>query len=88
MSKITSSDKQDASLIRFDPLYIGGIYPEKAEDRILVQLTEVPDLLTKGLLSVEDKAFYEHYGVSPRGILRALISNIRAGRSVPWVWRG
>ncbi|MCW8962592.1 MAG: penicillin-binding protein 1B, partial [Gammaproteobacteria bacterium] len=82
ISKITAADKSPADLVRFDPLYIGGIYPEHAEDRILVKLEEVPELLTKGLISVEDKAFYQHYGVSPKSIVRALVSNIKAGKSV------
>lgn len=80
--KITANDRQPADLVRFDPQFIGGIYPEQAEDRILVQMNEIPELLVKGLLSVEDKAFYDHYGVSPKGITRALISNIKAGKSV------
>lgn len=80
--RITSPDRQAVTLARFDPLYIGGIYPEQAEDRILVQLSEVPELLVKGLLSVEDKGFYRHSGISFRGITRALISNIKAGRAV------
>lgn len=82
VSKISASDKASADLVRFDPLYIGGIYPEHAEDRILVKLNEVPELLVKGLISVEDKAFYKHYGVSPKSIVRALVSNIKAGKSV------
>ncbi len=82
VSRITSSGQREAGPVRFDPLYIGGIYPEEAEDRILVRLSEVPDLLLKGLLSVEDKSFYQHFGISPRGIGRALISNIKAGRAV------
>lgn len=82
LGKITAADRQAVDLVRFDPLYIGGIYPEHAEDRILVQLEEVPDLLIQGLISVEDKSFYKHYGISPRSIARALISNIKAGKFV------
>lgn len=80
--KIIAHDRQKAELIRFEPLHIGGIYPEKAEDRILVQVSKTPDLLVKGLLSVEDKSFYDHFGISPKGIIRALVSNIKAGKSV------
>lgn len=80
--KLEATDGSSADLIRFDPLYIGGIYPEKVEDRILVKADEVPELLIEGLVSVEDKGFYDHYGVSPKSILRALISNIKAGKSV------
>ncbi len=34
------------------------------------------------LLAVEDRAFFEHAGVNPKGIFRALLANLRAGRTV------
>ena len=79
---IRAEDKQAADLIRFEPLLIGGIYPKQAEDRILLQLQDVPEILINTLMSVEDKGFYKHYGVSPRAIARALVSNIKAGKPV------
>lgn len=70
------------SLIRLEPMLIGGIYPDHLEDRVLVRFDQVPALLTEGLLAVEDQDFYLHLGVSPKSILRALVSNIRAGATV------
>lgn len=78
-------DPRDGSVlgvVRLDPIVIGGIYPTKAEDRILVRLSEVPPLLTKLLISIEDHHFYEHHGVDPIAIVRAFISNLRAGATV------
>ncbi len=69
-------------LVRFDPAVIGRIYPSHTEDRVLVQLDEVPPLLTKALMLVEDRNFYTHGGVSVRSILRAFLANIRAGGTV------
>jgi len=34
------------------------------------------------LLAVEDRSFFEHAGVNPKGIFRALVANLRAGRTV------
>ena len=82
VDRITAEDKQAADLIRFDPLLIGGIYPQQAEDRILLQLQDVPEILINTLISVEDKTFYSHYGISPKAIARALASNIKAGKRV------
>ncbi len=63
-------------LTRLDPLLIGSIYPARGgEDRALIKLDEAPELLKKGLLAVEDRGFYSHFGVSLRGILRAMVSN-------------
>ena len=74
---------QVLSMLRFDPVMVGSIYPTHKEDRILVQLKEdVPQLLIDSLIAVEDKSFFEHFGVDPRGIIRALWSNIRAGGMV------
>ena len=58
---------------------IGGIYPAHNEDRLLVQLAEVPQPLQDMLVAVEDDNFYNHFGISLRGIGRALIANIKEG---------
>ncbi len=75
-------NKKAISLVRLDPAYITGIFPAHGEDRILVRLNEVPDMFNKMLVMVEDRRFYEHYGVDPRAIARALVANIKAGRTV------
>jgi len=69
-------------IVRFDPAIIGRIYPSHTEDRVLVKLDEVPPLLVKALVAVEDRDFYQHHGVSLRGIARAMLANIRAGATV------
>ncbi|WP_409439827.1 penicillin-binding protein 1B [Psychromonas sp. GE-S-Ul-11] len=71
--------KNNKALVRLQPLVIGGIYPSHNEDRILVQLTDVPDSLQSMLVAVEDKDFYDHFGISLRGIARAMVTNIKKG---------
>lgn len=66
-------------LLRLEPVRIGGIYPEHAEDRVLLRLEELPPYLADAVIAVEDRDFYRHRGVSPRAILRALWANVRAG---------
>jgi penicillin-binding protein 1B len=75
--KLESDD--NASLLRLEPVVIGGIYPAHNEDRLLVQLSEVPKSLQAMLVAVEDDSFYEHHGISVRGIARALVANIKQG---------
>jgi len=72
-------DKGDIALIRLDPLMIGSIYPKQGEDRILVKLGDVPPMLPAGLITVEDRDFMNHWGVSPKSIMRAAWANLRAG---------
>lgn len=68
-------------LARLEPVSLGSMFTTD-EDRVLVQLKDVPPLLTQTLLLVEDRGFYDHFGLSPRGLLRATFANIRAGHTV------
>jgi penicillin-binding protein 1B len=70
------------SLARIDPARIGSFHPQDNEDRIVLTRADLPKLLVKTLLAVEDKGFYSHFGISPIGILRALFANLRAGETV------
>lgn len=69
-------------LVRLDPVLIGKIYPAHNEDRVFVRLKEVPPLLIKGLLAVEDRNFYQHHGVDPIAVARALWVDVRAREMV------
>jgi len=70
---------QAVSLLRLDPVLVGSFYPAHNEDRVLLQLDEVPVSLTDALIVIEDRHFFSHHGVSPAAIARALYANIRAG---------
>ena len=50
-----------------------------AENRVPVKLSQVPQELQDAFVAVEDARFYEHAGIDPRGILRALWANISDG---------
>ncbi|MCW8887091.1 MAG: penicillin-binding protein 1B [Motiliproteus sp.] len=69
-------------LARLEPVLIGGIYPADNEDRDLVKLAQVPEGLIQALISTEDRSFYQHHGISFKGIARAMWSNLMAGRMV------
>lgn len=76
------TDESDVDVIRMEPVIIGGIYPAKKEDRVLVKFDNVPERLKSAIQIVEDRNFYEHHGLYYKGIARALWANIRAGRTV------
>ena len=47
-----------------------------------VQRAELPDLLVKAVLSIEDRRFFSHWGIDPWGIARATLTNWSAGAVV------
>ncbi|MCK5727011.1 MAG: penicillin-binding protein 1B [Thiotrichaceae bacterium] len=77
-----TENKKTVSLIRLEPILIGNFYPSHNENRILVKLKNVPPLLSEGLIAVEDKNYYNHFGINPTSIVRALLANVRKGRKV------
>jgi penicillin-binding protein 1B len=80
VSAITQvEENKSLPLLRLEPVQIGSFYPALKEDRVLIKLSQAPDLLLKALFSVEDRNYYEHFGISLKGIARAVWANIRAG---------
>lgn len=51
------------------------------EARDNVSLEEIPEYSKQAFLAIEDKRFYEHHGIDPRGLLRALFVNLRSGHA-------
>jgi len=49
------------------------------ERRSVMQLKDIPEVMKKSLLAIEDDRFYEHGGVDYLGILRAGLHNLMGG---------
>ncbi len=52
------------------------------EKRALLPLSKIPVDLQNAVIAVEDDAFFKHWGISPKGILRSSLRNILARRVV------
>ncbi len=61
-----------------DQVLIGEFGEER---RDFVPIKQIPPVMTKALLSIEDENFYQHNGVDYKGVLRAALSNLRRGGS-------
>jgi penicillin-binding protein 1A len=44
-----------------------------------VDVTKLPKHIPQAFMAIEDRRFYSHWGVSPRGVARAMWNNLRAG---------
>jgi 1A family penicillin-binding protein len=80
-----------SSLEGYVPFETSKIYDAKGqlvanlhgeENRVVVPLGEIPKHLQQAIIAVEDDRFYQHHGISPRGMLRALLTDIAEGGSV------
>ena len=65
--------------VRLDAARIATLYGQKQEERRLVRIEEVPELLVTSLQAVEDRDFAHHHGIDLSGMLRAAFVNLRSG---------
>jgi penicillin-binding protein 1B len=82
LTSIRGSQGNMIALTRLEPILIGGIYPLNNEDRDLIQLSDAPVGLKEALIAIEDRDFYQHAGISLKGISRAMWVNLKAGQFV------
>ena len=73
--------KQALKSARLDPARIATLYGQQQEERRLVQIREVPELLVTGLQAVEDRDFAHHHGIDVSGMARAAWVNLRSGEA-------
>ena len=79
-----------SSLKDYHPPIISTVYADDGrkigeffnERRIVVPLTDIPDMLIKAFVAAEDSRFYTHQGIDLLSIARAFIKNIEAGSIV------
>ncbi|MCK5739368.1 transglycosylase domain-containing protein, partial [bacterium] len=65
-----------------------AFYNEKGEvisslgDRQMVPISQISPYFLKAIVAVEDARFYQHHGLSKRGLIRAFVKNVRHMRIV------
>ncbi|MGI9948130.1 penicillin-binding protein 1B [Vibrio hyugaensis] len=74
--------KGDLGYLRIEPKMLGMLEKDQNEQRLFLRRDQFPEILVDALLATEDRDFYQHDGVSPLAIGRALVANIKAGRTV------
>ena len=72
-------------LSNYQPPISSRVYSENSkliaeyaiEKRLFIPIESVPDKVINAFLSAEDKNFFSHPGIDAKGILRAVIKNIK-----------
>jgi len=72
-------DERPAARAELDPERLASLFGPELLDRVPVPISAIPSDVVRAVLAAEDAGFFEHPGVSPSGILRAMWSNLRAG---------
>ncbi len=49
----------------------------KSANRINLSWEEIPDIVKKATIAIEDADFYKHHGISLKGIVRAFLNNLK-----------
>jgi penicillin-binding protein 1A len=68
--------KQALRVFTADGVQIGGFGSER---RIYQRIDQIPKLMKDSLLAVEDARFYEHGGIDPISVARAMVSILSGG---------
>ncbi len=74
--------KPETSSIVYDRNGEKLAYVFKKQHRLYARYDEIPGFLVEGLVAMEDTQFFEHNGVNPDAILRAVVKDIQAGAFV------
>ena len=72
----------DLGYLRLEPKMLGMLEKDSEEQRLFLRREQFPEIIVDALLVTEDRHFYQHDGVSPLAIARAMLVNIKAGRTV------
>ncbi len=64
--------------VRLEPELVTSIFDNEMEDRLPVSIKTVPQHVADAIIATEDKNFYHHEGISIRGTLGALLTDLRS----------
>ncbi|MUK68017.1 penicillin-binding protein 1B [Aliivibrio fischeri] len=68
--------------LQIEPQFLGMLDADDDQQRLFLRREQFPEVMVDALLATEDRDFYQHDGVSPLAIARAMVVNAKAGRTV------
>jgi len=78
-SIVHSRSGEAIPILELEPEELMRFFGPEREQRQLVSIDHVPRHVVHAVLAAEDSRFFEHRGLDPLGILRALYTNLRSG---------
>lgn len=80
IQSITATEtRQSLNEAQIEPEQISATINEQREKRRIIEYKDLPSHLVLAITVTEDRSFFDHSGVSIRGILRAFFRNYEAG---------
>ena len=73
--------QQTVDALESIPKQVASFFAGRVRTQNSIALSDMPVSMRYALMAIEDPHFLEHYGISFRGILRALFKNLQAGRA-------
>jgi penicillin-binding protein 1B len=76
-SIINLNNGEPIPILELEPEEVMLFFGHNRERRRLISINQVPQHVIYAVLAAEDSRFYQHRGLDPMGILRALYTNLR-----------
>jgi penicillin-binding protein 1B len=80
ISDLSTKEQLNDAII--EPEQISSVVNEGREKRRIIEYKDMPRHLVDAIVAVEDRQFFDHYGINWRGVIRAFVRNQQAGEIV------
>ncbi len=77
---ISQHDTRKRTQFLLEPEPISNLVDKQRQKRRIVRYDEIPPVMVDALLSAEDKNFFDHPGIDPFGVLRAVYNDVVHGK--------
>ena len=77
---ISLADHTDRTQFLLEPELVTNLFDRKREKRRIVHFDDIPKVMVDAVLSAEDQRFFQHPGVDPIGLVRAVFIDLKDRR--------
>jgi penicillin-binding protein 1B len=79
-SIVALSDNSSRTEYTLEPQLLSSLYDKNREKRRLVRYDQIPSVLVQAVISIEDKRFFQHSGIDPIRIVKAIFVDLKEHR--------